>query len=75
MYVVPRARGFGVARRLLTEIESHARKIGVHTLQLETGVRQHEALRLYRSAGFQLRGPFGDYRPDPLSVFMEKDLT
>lgn len=75
MYVLPQARGFGIARRLLTEIEIHARGIGVRTLQLETGVRQHEALRLYNSAGFQLRGPFGDYRPDPLSVFMEKKLA
>jgi putative acetyltransferase len=74
MYVVPQARGFGVGRRLLTEIETHARRIGVRTLRLETGVRQHEALGLYRSAGFEVRGPFGDYGPDQLSVFMEKNL-
>jgi len=29
---------------------------------------------LYRSFGFRERGPFGDYQPDPLSVFMAKDL-
>lgn len=75
MYVVPEARGCGIARRLLAQIEMHARAIGVHTLQLETGVKQHEALGLYRSAGFQPRGPFGDYTPDPLSVFMEKALA
>ncbi|HEV8436640.1 MAG TPA: GNAT family N-acetyltransferase, partial [Methylomirabilota bacterium] len=32
------------------------------------------ALGLYRAAGYVERGPFGDYRPDPLSVFMEKRL-
>jgi putative acetyltransferase len=75
MYVVPEARGFGIARRLLSVIESHARKLGAHTLQLETGVRQHEAIQLYSSAGFQVRGPFADYPADPLSVFMEKALA
>lgn len=74
MYVVPQARGFGIAKRLLTEIEIYALGIGVRTLQLETGVKQLEALRLYHSAGFKCRGPFGDGPPDPLSVFMEKKL-
>ena len=45
MYVVPEARGFGVAKRLLNAIEIHALGIGVRTLQLETGVKQCEALR------------------------------
>jgi hypothetical protein len=26
-------------------------------------------------AGFRPRDPFGDYRADPLSVFMQKDLS
>jgi putative acetyltransferase len=43
-------------------------------LRLETGIHQPEALGLYRAAGFVERGPFGPYRPDPLSVFMEKPL-
>jgi putative acetyltransferase len=41
-------------------------------LRLETGVRQPEALGLYRKLGYRERGPFGAYKPDPLSVFMEK---
>ena len=31
--------------------------------------------RLYERAGFHRRGPFGTYRDDPLSVFMEKPLS
>ena len=31
-------------------------------------------LGLYTRAGFERRDPFGDYRADPLSVFMEKEL-
>jgi putative acetyltransferase len=31
-------------------------------------------LTLYERAGYQRRGPFGDYSEDPLSIFMEKKL-
>lgn len=34
----------------------------------------HAALALYRAAGFSERGPFDDYKPDPLSVFTEVRL-
>ena len=35
---------------------------------------QLEALALYRARGYVDRDPFGPYVPDPVSVFMEKDL-
>ena len=44
-------------------------------MRLETGIRQPEAIGLYRSAGYAEIGPFGAYRPDPLSLFMEKRLA
>jgi putative acetyltransferase len=47
---------------------------GAAVLRLETGAGSHAALALYRAAGFVERGPFGAYRPDPLSVFMEKPI-
>jgi putative acetyltransferase len=47
---------------------------GVEMLRLETGVVSHAALALYQKAGFQRREPFAGYRPDPLSVFMERPL-
>jgi putative acetyltransferase len=48
--------------------------VGLRQARLETGVAQREALGLFEKAGYRLRGPFGDYRDDRLSVFMEKDL-
>jgi putative acetyltransferase len=74
MFVVPEARGRGVGRALLETIEAALRG-RVAPLRLETGIRQQAALRLYESAGFRRRGPFGSYRDDPLSVFMEKPLA
>jgi putative acetyltransferase len=46
----------------------------VTLMQLETGIRQSEAIALYRKFGYVERGPFGAYRPDPLSLFIEKKL-
>jgi putative acetyltransferase len=73
MFVVPEARGHGVGRAILAAIEDALRgRVGM--LRLETGIRQPAAIRLYESAGFGRRGPFGSYPDDPLSVFMEKPL-
>ena len=73
MYVVPEARGRGIGRALLAAIEAALRG-RVSVLRLETGTRQDAAVGLYESMGFRRRGPFGSYRDDPLSVFMEKPL-
>ena len=51
-----------------------ARERGAKQLLLETGNRQPEAQRLYERDGFTLCGPFGDYAPDPYSLFMVKPL-
>lgn len=74
MYVSPRGRGQGVARKLIACLESRATDLGCTLLKLETGPYQHEALALYASAGYERRGSFGDYTDDPLSVFMQKHL-
>lgn len=72
MYVPPDRRGQGLGRALLQFLEDHAGAQGRRVLRLETGIHQPEALRLYETNGYQRCLPFGDYRPDPLSVFMEK---
>jgi len=74
MYVAPPARGQGLGRAILARIEEQAAREGLRLMRLETGVRQAEAIALYRSCGYVDCDPFGDYRPDPLSRFMEKRL-
>lgn len=74
LYVRPEGRGAGVAKRLVSTLESLARVNGCTVLRLETGPLQPEALRLYSACGFRVRGRYGTYRDDPLSVFMEKLL-
>ncbi|RQZ63915.1 GNAT family N-acetyltransferase [Burkholderia cepacia] len=75
MYVSPRGRGQGIARKLMAMLESRAIELGCKWIRLETGPYQHEALALYASAGYQRREPFGNYTADPLSVFMQKHIA
>lgn len=74
MFISPRARGHGLARRLLALLEAEAATRGCRVVTLETGPYQPEALGLYAACGFKRCGPFGGYADDPLSVFMQKPL-
>lgn len=74
MFVNGPFRGLGLGSALLRRIEGIAHDEGVRLIHLETGIRQPEAIRLYRQFGYVECGPFGLYRPDPLSVFMRKPL-
>jgi putative acetyltransferase len=74
----PRAlRRTGAGRALLDHIVDVARSRAYRVLYLETGA--HEAFRpaqtLYRSAGFEVCGPFGAYRDNGNSVFMSLLLS
>jgi ribosomal protein S18 acetylase RimI-like enzyme len=60
MWVAPSARGLGLGRRLLTELERHARDRGASVAHLETNRTLSEAISLYRSAGYVEVSPFND---------------
>ena len=74
MYVVPEARGRGLGRRLLVELEAEARRLGYAGIVLETGDRQTEALGLYASAGYERIPCYGVYATRALSMCFEKTL-
>ena len=74
MFVDPAARRQGVGAEILRALERLARVEGIGTLRLETGTSQPEAIALYRRFGYRERGPFGEYREDPLCIYMEKFL-
>ena len=75
MYVRPDRRGRGIGRRVLAALEAVAHEARLPLLRLETGIHNADALELYRGAGFTECPAFGDYAPDPLSVFMEKRVN
>jgi len=75
IFVLPEVRGNGIGNSIVTALEQAAASEQIWRVQLETGIKSDEAIRLYRRLGYLERGPFGDYGPDPLSVFMEKALA
>lgn len=75
MYVVPRLRGTGVARRMLAHLEETAALAGAEALILETGTRQPEAIGLYVSSGYTPVPGFGHYKDEPLSRCFGKRLS
>jgi ribosomal protein S18 acetylase RimI-like enzyme len=60
MWIAPSARGLGLGRRLLAELEEHARRRGARAVRLETNRALVEAIALYRSAGYVETEPFND---------------
>ncbi|WP_199432264.1 MarR family winged helix-turn-helix transcriptional regulator [Qaidamihabitans albus] len=60
MWVAPSARGLGLGRRLLAELEAHAAAHGVCVLRLETNRALTEAIGLYRAAGYREVRAFND---------------
>jgi GNAT superfamily N-acetyltransferase len=74
MYVAPRARRSGLARRVLEHLEVTASSAGAGAMVLETGIEQPEALALYRAAGYTPVEPFGHYAWSPKSRYLGKPL-
>jgi GNAT superfamily N-acetyltransferase len=60
MWVDESVRGFGVGRRLLSELEDRAAKYGAKAVRLETNKTLVEAISLYRSAGYVEVARFND---------------
>ena len=75
MYVVDSARGRGLARLILAELESSAGDAGAHRMVLNTGHQQPEAIALYESSGYTPSDGFGHYACTPGAIFYGKDLA
>jgi putative acetyltransferase len=69
-------RGKGTGDAILRHLLGEAVRRGAVRVSLETGVEPYfePARRLYRRHGFVECPPFGDYVPDPHSVFMTLPL-
>ena len=76
MHTVESMRRRGVGSLMLRHIMEEARSRGMTRLSLETGSWPFfvPARALYARHGFVECPPFGDYKPDPNSVFMTLEL-
>jgi len=73
MWVAESARGLGIGRRLLGELELRALAGGASAIRLETNKSLTEAIRLYRSAGYREVEAFNDEAYAQL--WFEKDIA
>ena len=72
VYLAAAARGRGLGRLILEQLERHARDLGFTRLRLDTGDLQPEALALFRSAGYE---QIPDYNGNTWATYwMEKRL-
>ena len=72
MFVVSEARGRGVARALLVELERLARELGYEIARLDTGPKQTRARQMYERAGY---APIENFNANPVATFFgEKAL-
>ncbi|KZB81439.1 GNAT family N-acetyltransferase [Amycolatopsis regifaucium] len=75
MYVTASARGRGLARAILADLERTAAEAGRRRMVLETGDKQPEAIALYESAGYREMPGFGYYKDEPESIYYAKSLV
>jgi GNAT superfamily N-acetyltransferase len=74
MYTSPSARRRGVSRAVLARLESEAAGFGYRRLQLQTGLRQPEAVALYAASGYHRIPNFGTWAASGLTACFAKDL-
>lgn len=74
IFVIKEARRQGLAKLVVNELEGLARSKGYKFAILETGVRQKEAIALYKSMGYEVIENFEPYIRNVNSVCMGKAL-
>jgi GNAT superfamily N-acetyltransferase len=75
MFVPESARGLGIATKILNELESWALDLGYKKCVLETGMKQIEAISLYKKSNYKITPNYGQYKGVENSVCFEKQLN
>jgi GNAT superfamily N-acetyltransferase len=74
MFVLPEARGLGLAQLVIKEIEAEAKNQGFKLLILETLYKQTEAINFYEKSGFSIVENYEPYVGLSQSVCMSKSI-
>lgn len=74
MFVRDEFRRRGLARDVLTALETSAKEAGADVIILETGQPQLAATALYRGSGYFPVTPFGHYKNSGVSISLAKPL-
>jgi GNAT superfamily N-acetyltransferase len=74
MFVSPKARGLGLAKRILQELELWASELGYTFAVLETLHEQQEAIGLYQKVGYAIVDNYEPYIGLKYSICMKKSI-
>ncbi|MGJ8551202.1 GNAT family N-acetyltransferase [Winogradskyella wichelsiae] len=61
MYTTTESRGQGVASKILAELETWTAELNYKKCVLETGIKQPEAIALYKKNGYKIIPNYGQY--------------
>jgi GNAT superfamily N-acetyltransferase len=75
MFTSKRSRGKGIASKVLKELENWASELSFKRCILETGIRQIEAVQLYKKNNYKLIDNYGQYAGVKESLCFEKKLN
>jgi putative acetyltransferase len=74
MYVLPEKRGHNIASTVLKSLENWAKELNYAKCVLETGLKQPEAIALYKKNGYAIIPNYGQYIGIGNSVCFEKKI-
>ena len=75
MFVQPHRRGKGIASIVLMELEQWCRELGYKRCILETGLKQPDAISLYRKNYYSQIPNYGQYENAANSICFEKYIN
>jgi putative acetyltransferase len=75
MFVKPETRGNRIGGQILAELESLAHELNFSECILETGLKQPEAIALYKRSGYTVIPNYGQYVGVENSVCMKKSFS
>lgn len=74
IFVIKEYRRQGLSKLIISELEKLGKNKGYKYALLETGIKQHEAINLYRNTGYEFIENYEPYIGNTNSVCMKKDL-
>lgn len=75
MFVLPEARGKGIATKILTELENWTQELNYDSCVLETSQKLENAIALYRKFGYQEIPNYGQYIGVQSSICFKKHFA
>ena len=75
MFTKPAARGRGLGKTMVRELENWAKELGFETLLLETGISFKAAIRLYKKYGFVQISNYDQYVGVKDSLCYQKQIS